>query len=85
MLRRWLHREKVHAIHKHDLEHILKDLGLLDDLMAGAVVCSICGSRLSLDTIQYLYMEENEVKLCCTKIDCYERLLLEKGATRAEP
>lgn len=79
MLRRWLHREKVHAIHERDLERILKGLGLLDELIAGSLVCSICGSPLSLDTIQCLYMEETQIKLCCTRIDCYERLLLEKG------
>lgn len=85
MLRRWLHREKVRAIHEHDLERIVKELGLLDNLIAGSLVCSMCGSPLSLDTIQCLYMEENEVKFCCTRTNCYERLLLEKGGVRARP
>lgn len=79
MLRRWLQREKVHAIHERDLESILTDLGLLNEILAGSLCCSICGSPLTLDTIQCLYMEENKVKLCCTRTDCYERLLLEKG------
>lgn len=79
MLRRWLQREKVHAIHERDLETILGDLGLLDQISAGELRCSVCGSPLSLRTIQCLYMEEDKIRLCCTAASCYQRLLLEKG------
>jgi len=79
MQSRWLQREKVHAIHSRDLETILKDLGLLDEILAGSLLCSMCGSPLTLDTIQCLYLDENKTKLCCTRNSCYERLLLEKG------
>ena len=79
MLRRWLQREKVHAIHERDLESILMGLGLLDELSGGSLACSMCGLPLTLDTIQCMYMDENKIKFCCTRIDCYERLFLEKG------
>lgn len=79
MLRRWTQRERVHAIHERDLESILTDLGLLDEILAGSLYCSLCDSPLTLDTIQCLYMDEDNIRLCCTRVDCYERLLLEKG------
>jgi len=80
MLERWLQRDKVHAIHKCDLESVLKDLGLLDELLAGSLSCTICGTSIAMDNLQCLFMKENQIRLCCTKIECYERVLSEKGA-----
>lgn len=77
MLKRWLKREKVHAIHKRDLESILKDLGLLDKILAGSLSCTICGKLITIDTLQCLFLEENQIKFCCTNIECY-RLVLSK-------
>lgn len=79
MFERWLQREVIHAIYRRDLERILKDIGLLDRLLAGKSHCAICGTRITLDTLQCLFMEGNQIRLCCTNIKCYHKLLLEKG------
>lgn len=76
MLERWLHREKIPAIHKRDLETILRELGMLEQIVAGSICCAKCGIPLSLDNIQCLYMEGDEVRLCCTNIYCYRSITL---------
>lgn len=79
MLGRWLQRENVHAIHKRDLEAILRDLGLLDELLGGSLPCAICSKPITLDTLQCLFMEDDQIKLCCANIECYQRVASEKG------
>lgn len=79
MIARWLQREKVHAIHKRDLETILRDLEMLDALVAGALRCASCGAPMTVDTLQCLFTEENEIRCCCTNAECYERVLSQKG------
>ena len=79
MLERWLQREKVHAIHKRDLISVLEGLDLLEELTAGSLSCNICGASIDLDTLQCLFMEDNQIRLCCTNIECYQHVLSERG------
>jgi hypothetical protein len=82
MSKRWLQPEIVHAIHRRDMESILIDLGLFDALLAGSLSCGICGRVLTLDTLQCLYLEESEIRLCCTNVECYVRVVSERGGPR---
>lgn len=79
MSRRWKKREEVHAIHKRDLESILKDLGLFDKISSGSISCSICSKSITLDNLQCLFTEEDQIKFCCTNVDCYRLVLSKKG------
>jgi hypothetical protein len=72
MLEKWHDRLKIPAIHDHDLETVLNDLGILDKVTSGEVLCSVCGAPLTLDTIECLYMQGTELKLCCQKVECCE-------------
>ena len=75
MLDRWRNRVKIPAIHDHDLETVLRDLGILDKVVSGEMLCSVCGAPLTLDTIECLYMQGTELKLSCQKIECSKRIL----------
>lgn len=77
MLERWLHREKVPAIHERDLELIIKELGMYEKISARELYCSICESPLTIDTIECLYMQEDDIKICCNKGSCYKSVLKE--------
>ncbi len=77
-IKRWSRREKIHAIHKNDIKTILNKFGLLDDLLKGLLQCNICGTILTLDNLQCIFMKENQVKLCCNNIDCYRQVVLKK-------
>lgn len=75
MLKRWLQREIINAINIDDIEKILIDLGILDTIKAGEKRCETCDCVISVGNIQCLYAEENEIKFCCSKIECYELVL----------
>lgn len=80
MLERWLKREKIPAIYKPDLEKILSELGFLDEILKGSLICDVCKSKLTLENIRCLYMEDNKMKFCCINIECYQ-LVLSKRST----
>ena len=82
MLRRWLYREKVHAVHKRDLELVLSELGIMEQVESGRVCCAKCGKTVTLEKIQCLFMENNEVKVCCSNMDCYQQSIEEKRSCR---
>ena len=84
MLEKWRNRIKIPAIHDHDLETILNDLGILDKVASGEILCSICGTPLTLDTIEGLYIEGTELKFCCQKIECCELVLNSTKSTEIE-
>ncbi len=78
MLKRWTNKQRVPAIHKRDLEAILMQLGILERLKEGALRCAECGNPVTLDNIQCLYMENNEIKLCCSNMNCYKTIITKK-------
>lgn len=75
MLERWINRKKIPAIHERDIESIIRDLGLYDKIAMGEVNCSICGEKIRMDNILGIYMEEEEIILCCDKGQCCEVVL----------
>lgn len=79
MLRSWISLEKVHAIHLRDLEKNLQDLGLLERLQDGSIKCYNCDSTILLEDIQCLFMEIDEIRFCCSRTDCFEKVLELKG------
>ena len=74
MLERWLHREKVRAIHRRDLEAILRELGVLEDIWSKKTHCVKCGKVVSLDDIHCILMEDSIIKFCCNDIACYKQV-----------
>ena len=84
MLTRWLQRKSVHAIHKRDLDSILKDLGLFNKILESSLFCSICNKLITLENLQCIFMEENKIKFCCNNFDCYECVISKRGFTNNE-
>lgn len=60
----------IKAIHDVDLVRVLRRLGLYDALTRGELVCSICGRKLTLDSLGGVYKEGKSVKLVCDRIEC---------------
>ena len=78
MLKRWLDRQKVHAIHTRDLEKILEDLGIIEEVRSGRARCLKCGKVLTLKNIQCVLMEDSKIKFCCNDLSCYEKVTLNR-------
>jgi hypothetical protein len=65
-------REGVPAIHQRDLSSVLDQLALLQPILQESLRCGVCGKVLTLDNLQCLYMENNEIRACCSAIECYQ-------------
>lgn len=84
MIEKWRNRLKIPAVHDRDLESVLNDLGVLDKVSSGELLCSVCGAPLTLDTIECLYMQGTELKFCCQKVECCEVVLRDTKSMEVE-
>ncbi len=64
----------IKAVHDSDLEKFLAKLGLLDKIKEGKIRCGICGEVITLDNFLCVYPEEGQIKVCCNKRECYEKV-----------
>jgi hypothetical protein len=84
MFREWINQEQVHAIHLRDLERTLSELGLLERIQDGTLRCCFCDSRIDLEGIQCLFMDEGQIRVCCSSAECLERLLISREVQEDE-
>lgn len=68
-------RKVLPAVHEHDLEKLLSSLDLLEEIRSGKVKCAICGDPVMLKNFQCVYAECNEIRVCCSKLTCYQQVL----------
>lgn len=67
-------KQFVKAVHEKDLEQLLNNLGLSEVMARGELKCSICGVIITLDNLLCVYPSGDEVKVCCNKRECYEKV-----------
>lgn len=62
---------KIQAVHEHDLDKILSDLGLLEDLEKNILKCYFCGCEINRENFNCLFPYENNIRICCSNLECY--------------
>lgn len=67
--------KEIKAIHEQDLDTFLKKLELLKPLTDGNLKCSLCDTTINKENFKFLYSENGEIKACCNKIECYEKII----------
>lgn len=65
----------IRAVHEQDLRELLEDLELSSILESGELKCAMCGCIITYDNLLCLYPEKEDIRVCCKKRDCYEKLL----------
>lgn len=68
-------KQTVRAVHDADLDELIRNLGLLEPLGKRELRCALCGKSITKEDIACFYAEENEVKVCCKSIECFEKAL----------
>lgn len=63
-------RERLLAVHDDDLANFLRSIGLLEDLVAGRLLCSVCGDVVTLETLAFIYPEHDLIRVACSKPTC---------------
>lgn len=57
-----------------DLDKLLDQLGVLELMNVGKLRCAICNKRITREKFYCLYVEHGEIKFCCNKVSCYEKV-----------
>ncbi|MFC1866350.1 hypothetical protein ACFLYB_06535 [Chloroflexota bacterium] len=79
MFERWLQRDKIHAIQEKDMENVIRELGLFEKIISGEILCSECKKQINIEGIQCIYMQDDNVNVCCGDAPCYKSLLGRTG------
>ena len=63
------------AIHEKELEDLLRNLGLMDEIKAGNVLCNFCEKKITVENLQSVFPLEGKIVFCCEDIRCYQHAL----------
>ena len=70
-----MRKYKIDAVHEADLETFFKSLGLLAPINNKKLRCESCNNIITLENFGCIYPNENNIKLCCNKLECYNKIL----------
>jgi hypothetical protein len=60
-------------IEDEDLTKLLKEIGRLDDLLAGKLQCSQCGMAITSDTLSGFIVKDGEYQFFCGAQSCINK------------
>ena len=64
----FLHRGKVEAVHRIDIDEFLESLGFLDKIRAGEINCSSCDDIVQVENITRIILHRDQPEFICK--DC---------------
>ena len=67
--------QSINAVYDEELDQLLTSLELVDDLNSGKLLCYFCGNQITRDNLGSIFPHENDIKVCCTGLDCTVQLL----------
>ncbi len=70
-----MRNKEIKAIYEGDLDRFLDKLELLELLEKGELVCAVCNEKITRDNFRFIFSEDNEIKVCCSSIQCYEKVI----------
>ena len=69
-----MEKKKLHAVYERDMKEFLKSIGILQDIEDKKIKCRFCSELITMENIAAVFPENNEISVCCSKLDCYENL-----------
>ena len=73
---------EIKAVHETELKRFLQDLGLLKGIEEGAINCNFCSRKITLANLQCVYPKNNEIKICCDDVRCFEKAVKDSGGKK---
>ena len=68
--------DNLHAVLDEDMTRVLEELGQLQSLESGNILCHECGTPIALKNLQIIVpMLSGEYRFVCDKIECVESYL----------
>lgn len=71
-------KRTIKVVHERELDTLLESLGLSNLLDQGKLRCGVCNSKINRENFLCLYPSDDQILICCTKTECYKRIL-DKG------
>jgi len=71
----------VKAVYDSDLQELLRNLGILDKLIAGELSCAVCGCSVDLDNLGTIFPLENDISVSCDNERCVRTITTRGAAT----
>ena len=75
---------KINAVHDKDLLNLLQQLNVMDKVNNNEFVCESCQTTLNFENIGAIYIEKDQVKMCCDLVDCISFLNKNKNEGRSQ-
>jgi hypothetical protein len=72
-------KKKIYAVHDIELKELLENLELLNDFEDGKITCFICNKIVTEENLGSIFPYQNDIKVSCNDIDCYNRVLKLRG------
>lgn len=63
-------RVRLKAVWDSDLQPLLKNLGVLEPLIAGEFPCAVCGRSVDIDNLGAVVLQGQTVKVTCVEASC---------------
>lgn len=67
-------KQRLKAVYEEDLVSYLRTLGVLDDINAGHARCMSCGDEISLQSLEAIIPNGENIKFVCWKKSCLSQL-----------
>ncbi len=67
-------KKEVEAIHKHDLEELLKNFGLLEEFKNGNIKCQFCRDTIGEKNFGAIFPSGEDILFSCSKLECMTKL-----------
>jgi hypothetical protein len=67
--------EIFRAVYCEEVADLFKMIGLFDELMQGTLVCSVCGSVITITNFRAATRKSGDLLLSCDREDCYNQFM----------
>lgn len=67
-------KKEIEAIHKHDLQILLRNLNILKDFEMGKIRCQFCKNIIRENNFGAVYSQNRKIFFSCSKLKCLTNL-----------
>ena len=66
--------KNIEAVHTHDLQELLENLGLYEDFRNGKIKCHICEVAIQESNLGAIFTRDGVTLFSCSKLECLAKL-----------
>lgn len=67
-------KKEIEAIHQHDIDELLKNLGLFEEFKNGNIKCQFCQDVIQENNFGAILPLKEDILFSCSKLECISKL-----------